>query len=111
MSHRLASRAARCFATCGATLYVTKKRVRNSAMSEVNLGEAKARLSELVARAEAGETVYIKRRGKAVARLVAVDVPREKVDTAILEAFTATLPKQPQSTEDFMREMRDHARF
>ncbi len=41
-------------------------------MSDVNPGEAKARLSELVTRAEAGETVYIKRRGKAVARLVAV---------------------------------------
>jgi len=55
-------------------------------MSEVNLGEAKARLSELVARAEAGETVYIKRRGKPVARLVAVENPREKVDTAMLAA-------------------------
>ena len=80
-------------------------------MSDVNLGEAKARLSELVARAEAGETVYIKRRGKPVARLVAVENPREKVDTAMLEAFTDTLPKQPQSTEDFMRRMRDDARY
>ena len=80
-------------------------------MSDVNLGEAKARLSELVARAEAGETVYIKRRGKPVARLVAVENPREKVDTAMLEAFTDTLPKLPESTEDFMRGMRDDARY
>ena len=80
-------------------------------MSDVNLGEAKARLSELVARAEAGETVRIKRRGKPVARIVAVDMPREKVDTARLNAFTATLPVQTQSTEDFMRRMRDDARY
>jgi prevent-host-death family protein len=80
-------------------------------MSDVNLGEAKARLSELVARAEAGETVYIKRRGKQVARLVAVEKPREKVDTTMLKSFTDTLPKQSEPTEDFMRAMRDDARY
>ena len=40
-------------------------------MSEVNLAEAKAHLSALVARAEAGETVSITRRGIPVARLIA----------------------------------------
>jgi prevent-host-death family protein len=37
-------------------------------MSEVNLAEAKAHLSAPVARAEAGGTVSITRRGKPVAR-------------------------------------------
>jgi len=85
--------------------------VRKVAMNEVNLGAAKARLSELVARAEAGETVCIKRRGKPVARLVAVDKPREKVDVAMLKAFTDSLPTQPESTEEFRRELRDDARY
>jgi prevent-host-death family protein len=80
-------------------------------MRDVNLGEAKARLSELVGRAEAGETLYIKRRGKPVVRLVAVEKPREPVDTAMLKAFTDTLPTHPESTEDFMRGMRDDARY
>ncbi len=38
---------------------------------EVGLFEAKNRLSELVAKAEAGEEVVITRRGQAVAKLVA----------------------------------------
>lgn len=35
-----------------------------------NLAEAKARLSQLVKRAEKGETIYIKRYGKIVAKIV-----------------------------------------
>ena len=38
-------------------------------MDTVSLAEAKARLSELVARAAEGETVQITRRGKPVAQL------------------------------------------
>ena len=94
-----------------AVLYLTKKLVRSDGVSEVNLAEAKARLSELVARAEAGETVCIMRRGKPVARLVAAEKPRQKIDTAMLKAFTDTLPAQLESTEEFMRKMRDDARY
>lgn len=39
-------------------------------MIEVGTYEAKARLSELIDKAEAGETVIITRHGRAVARLV-----------------------------------------
>jgi prevent-host-death family protein len=39
-------------------------------MEKVQLHDAKARLSELVDRAQAGEEVVISRHGKAVARLV-----------------------------------------
>ena len=39
-------------------------------MEKVQLHEAKARLSELVDRAQAGEEVVISRHGRAVARLV-----------------------------------------
>ena len=40
-------------------------------MSTVNIGEARARLSSLVAQAERGEEVVIARRGKPAVRLVA----------------------------------------
>ena len=39
-------------------------------MEKVQLFEAKARLSELVDRAEAGREIVITRRGRAVARIV-----------------------------------------
>ncbi len=42
-------------------------------MARVGMHEAKTKLSQLVARAEAGEEVVIQRRGRPVARLVAVD--------------------------------------
>jgi prevent-host-death family protein len=42
---------------------------------QVNIAEAKAKLSELVARAEAGEEVVIARHGKAVVTLVARTPP------------------------------------
>jgi prevent-host-death family protein len=45
-------------------------------MVRVGMHEAKTRLSQLVARAEAGEEVVIQRRGKPVARLVAVEPPK-----------------------------------
>jgi len=80
-------------------------------MSEVSLAEAKAHLSALVARAEAGETVCITRRGKPVAHIVAAERPRERIDTATLRAFTDTLPMETESTGDFIRKMRDDARY
>jgi prevent-host-death family protein len=47
----------------------------------INVAEAKARLSELLARVEAGEEITIARAGKPIARLVAapaVEAPRRK---------------------------------
>jgi len=41
----------------------------------INVGDAKARLSHLIARAEAGEDVVIARDGVPAARLVSVNVP------------------------------------
>lgn len=45
-------------------------------MREVGAFEAKTHLSELLAAAEAGETVTITRRGTPVARLVPVSAPK-----------------------------------
>ncbi len=80
-------------------------------MVAVNLAEAKARLSAWVARAEAGETVSITRRGKPVARLVAAEVPREPIDIGKLRALTDKMSMQTESAGEFMRTLRDDARY
>jgi prevent-host-death family protein len=77
-----------------------------------NIAEAKAHLSDLVARAEAGEKVNIMRRGKLAARLVpAAMPPRKPIDIAKLRALTASLPPGQQDAADLVREMRDSDRY
>lgn len=76
-------------------------------MDSYSLADAKARLSELVARAEAGETVEITRRGKPVARVVPTERKLEKVDVDRLRRLTDSLPWQDKSAVELIREMRD----
>ena len=80
-------------------------------MDAVNLSEAKAHLSELIDRVEAGETVEITRRGKPVAKLTPVTPAKRKIDIEALRALTSTLPWQSQSAGEFIREMRDDERY
>lgn len=80
-------------------------------MVTISLAEAKARLSELLDRVEAGETIEITRRGKPVARLAAVTRPRKPIDIAMLEAATSDMPPQRQSAADLVRSMRDGDRY
>lgn len=80
-------------------------------MDAVNLADAKAHLSEIVDRVEAGESIDITRRGKPVARLTSVSKPRKQVDAALLQSLTATMPPQSQSAADLVRAMRDGDRY
>lgn len=48
-------------------------------MSSVSVAEAKAHLSELLQRIEAGEELIITRRGKAIAKLSPIEPPRQPV--------------------------------
>jgi prevent-host-death family protein len=80
-------------------------------MKTVNLADAKTRLSELVERAEAGETVRILRRGRPVAQLISIKQPRKKIDIASLRAFTDTMPKQKELARVFIRKMRNRERY
>ena len=80
-------------------------------MDAINLADAKARLSELVDRVEAGDSIDITRRGKPVARLTAVARPRKRVDEILLRALTATMPPQAGSAADLVRSMRDGDRY
>lgn len=77
-------------------------------MDGMSLADAKAHLSELVDRAEAGETVEITRRGKPAARLMPPEAPRIRVDVAALAALIGRLPPQQP---DAVRTMRDSDRY
>jgi len=80
-------------------------------MDVINLADAKAHLSELVDRVEAGDSIDITRRGKPVARLIAAARPRQPIDLALLQTLTATMPPQSESAADLVRSMRDGDRY
>ncbi len=76
-------------------------------MSEVSVAEAKAHLSDILNRVEAGESIVITRRGKAVARLSAVEKPRKPIDFEALRRLRERLPPLERSAGEIIREMRD----
>lgn len=80
-------------------------------MDAIKLADAKAHLSALVDRVGAGDTIDITRRGKPVARLTAVAMPRKAIDVALLQSLTATMPPQRDSAADLVRSMRDGDRY
>lgn len=80
-------------------------------MDAISLADAKAHLSELVDRVEAGDSIDITRRGKPVARLTAVARPRQPIDATLLQSLTATMPPQTRSAADLVRSMRDGDRY
>lgn len=82
-------------------------------MERINIADAKARLSEIVDRVEAGESIEIVRRGKTAARLVPVEPNREwrPIDIDMLEALDAKMPLQREKAGDFIRRIRDDARY
>ena len=80
-------------------------------MDAISLAEAKAHLSELVDRVEAGDSIDITRRGKPVARLSGLGKTRKPVDAALLRSLTSTMKPQTQSAPDLLRSMRDSERY
>lgn len=80
-------------------------------MSAMTIADAKAHLSELVDRVEAGDSIDITRQGKPVARLTAPTRPRKPIDAALLQALTAKMPLQGESGAGLVRSMRDGDRY
>jgi prevent-host-death family protein len=80
-------------------------------MESVDLADAKARLSALVDKAAAGETVRIVRRGKPVAQITGLGAPRKPIDADELRALTAPMSEQAQDAETFVGAMRDDERY
>jgi prevent-host-death family protein len=80
-------------------------------MNTISLADAKARLSELVARVEKGEDLCITRRGKPVVKLTRIEHPKEPIDVEALRALVASMPLSPLPAGEFIRRMRDEARY
>jgi prevent-host-death family protein len=80
-------------------------------MKTVNLAEAKARLSELVAAAAAGEPVCILRHGKPVAKLVPAQSERRRIDPSMLRAVTEAMPPQLETASRWVRRRRNDERY
>jgi prevent-host-death family protein len=79
---------------------------------DYNLSEAKAKLSNLVDRAEAGEEVTILRRGRPVAKIVPLERPRKPLDLEALRAITASqkIYEDPDGLS-FVERMRQDDRY
>jgi prevent-host-death family protein len=74
-------------------------------MVTVNLAQAKAHLSELLDRVEAGEDILITRHGRPIAQVSAVAAAKTPVRS--LAAFRARMPHWRASSADLLREARD----
>ena len=74
---------------------------------QVTVAEAKAQLSRLLDAVEAGQSVVITRRGKAVAELVAKQAVHDLLPQ--LQTLRDSLPRQANSGVDTVRELRDHS--
>lgn len=74
-------------------------------MVTVSLAEAKAHLSSILDRVEAGETVVITRRGRPVARVTAAEKEKQPIPFEELARFRASMPSFPASK--MISEMRD----
>ncbi len=80
-------------------------------MNSYSLADAKARLSELIDKVEAGETVEITRRGKPVARVAPVRAPTQPIDWDALHRLRERMPPQKVGAGEFIRAMRDSDRY
>lgn len=76
-------------------------------MERINLADAKARLSEIVDRVEAGESIEITRRGKPVARITPATPQKKPVDVEALRLAASKIPYQHESGAEVIRKMRD----
>ena len=76
-------------------------------MLTVSLSQAKARLSELLDRVQAGEDVLISRHGRPAAHLRPVSRAKRPLALADLAAFRATMPPLRRPNAELLRETRD----
>ena len=77
-------------------------------MVTVTLVEAKAHLSELLDKVEAGEQVVITRHGKPVANIAGIGVPKKPIPSLV--EFRARMPKLKEPLSESLRKVRDEQR-
>jgi prevent-host-death family protein len=76
----------------------------------VTLAQAKAQLSELLNKVEAGEEVIVTRRGKAVARIGPATRPRRRLPLEELAALHAKGSPLQRPSMELLAEERDESR-
>ncbi|OHC65136.1 MAG: hypothetical protein A2040_14820 [Rhodocyclales bacterium GWA2_65_19] len=76
-------------------------------MTTCTVAEAKAHLSELLARVEGGEELVITRRGRPVASLSPVRPIKRPPDWQAIRTFRESMPAVETSATDLVRKMRD----
>lgn len=76
-------------------------------MDTVNLAQAKAHLSELLDKVEAGQEMVITRHGKAVAHLSPAAGSRKPLPLGDLAGFRASMPPLRRPAAELLREARD----
>lgn len=83
-------------------------------MDRINLDETQESLADVIARVEGGETVLVTRGQTIVARIEPVAQkfePKKPIDFERLKRVADSLPYQEESAGDFMRRLRDDARY
>lgn len=76
-------------------------------MLTVNLAQAKARLSELLDKVEAGEEVVITRRGRPVVHMRPAVRPKRPLRLKELADFRAAMPPLRRPSAELLRDARD----
>lgn len=76
-------------------------------MSAVNLAVAKARLSDLINKVEAGEEVVITRHGRPVARVVPATPVKQPLPLKRLAELRKSVPGWREGSAKSLRELRD----
>lgn len=76
-------------------------------MITVNLARAKAHLSELLDKVEAGEEVVITRHGRPVALISPAARPKQPLRLQALAEFRASMPRLRRPSAELLREVRD----
>jgi prevent-host-death family protein len=76
-------------------------------MTTCTVAEAKAHLSELLARVEGGEALVITRRGRPVAQLSPIRPARRAPDWRAIQAFRESTETTGTSAVDLVRAVRD----
>ena len=79
-------------------------------MVTISLAKAKAQLSALLDKVEAGEEVVITRHGRAIAHVISPSRAKRPLPLDDLADFRATMPSLRRSSADLLREARDEGR-
>ena len=87
-------------------------------MDRINLDDTQESLAEIIARVEGGETVVVTRGDAVVARIEPVAATSKRtfpvkkpIDFEMMKRVADSLPYQEESAGDFMRRLRDEARY